>query len=156
MLSDASPPAHLTRSVCLHGTLLGRPDAMSKSHKTLCDFRILWVGPLPSCALRRGARLPRIKHGRMYWTLGQRLAAVREGLGLTQGDVAEATGLGQSAVSRIESGDRRVDPFELRDIALLYGISIEEITAPPSAEEVREYNRREPRPERASRPKKAK
>jgi Zn-dependent peptidase ImmA (M78 family)/DNA-binding XRE family transcriptional regulator len=49
--------------------------------------------------------------------LGRRIARARELSQMSQGQLAEAVGLGQSAISRIESGERGVDSLELARIA---------------------------------------
>ena len=41
--------------------------------------------------------------------------------GLTQAQVAEKLGKPQSYVSKVESGERRIDPIELARIASTYG-----------------------------------
>ena len=51
----------------------------------------------------------------------KRLKAAREEAGLTQVDVAKRLKKPQSFVSKSESGERRVDPVELRYLAELYG-----------------------------------
>jgi Zn-dependent peptidase ImmA (M78 family)/DNA-binding XRE family transcriptional regulator len=56
--------------------------------------------------------------------LGKRIAAARERAGLTQAQLAREVGLTQSAVSRIESGERSVDSLELAAIADRLGISV--------------------------------
>jgi Zn-dependent peptidase ImmA (M78 family)/transcriptional regulator with XRE-family HTH domain len=56
--------------------------------------------------------------------LGRRIARARERAGLTQAQLAEAVGLSQSAISRIESGERSVDSLELAAIAQRLGVSI--------------------------------
>lgn len=53
-------------------------------------------------------------------TLGARLRAAREYLGLSQDEVARAIGLARPAVSLIESGQRKVDALELKKLAELY------------------------------------
>jgi transcriptional regulator with XRE-family HTH domain len=44
----------------------------------------------------------------------------REAAGLTQASVAASLGRPQSYVSKIESGERRIDPVELQALARLY------------------------------------
>lgn len=56
--------------------------------------------------------------------LGQRIAAARSRRGLSQGDLAESVGLSQSAISRIESGERSIDSLELAKIAKQLGVSV--------------------------------
>ena len=46
---------------------------------------------------------------------------------LTQVQVAKALGKPQSFVSKIEHGERRLDPLELKAIAKLYGVSIDQL-----------------------------
>lgn len=50
----------------------------------------------------------------------KRLRAAREAAGLTQADVARLLGKPQSFVSKSESGERRVDPVELKHLAEIY------------------------------------
>ena len=61
-------------------------------------------------------------------TEGEKLAAllraVRSDAGLTQAEVAERLKLPQSFVSKYESGERRVDLVELRQICGALGISL--------------------------------
>lgn len=59
-------------------------------------------------------------HTPAYRTFLRRLVAARLAAGLTQVEVARALRLPQSRVSRMESGQRRVDVIELRDLARLY------------------------------------
>ena len=56
--------------------------------------------------------------------LGKRIAAARERAGLTQAELAREVELTQSAVSRIESGERSVDSLELAAIAERLGVSV--------------------------------
>lgn len=52
--------------------------------------------------------------------LGSRLKEIREYLGISQQNVAAATGIPRSAVSDIERGQRKVDSLELRKLSKLY------------------------------------
>lgn len=49
-----------------------------------------------------------------------RLKEAREYLGLSQQEVADALGVPRTAVSMMESGQRRVDSLELKSLAKLY------------------------------------
>ena len=51
----------------------------------------------------------------------KRLRKARLDAGLTQVDVAEALGRGQSYITKCELGERRIDPIELQQFAKLYG-----------------------------------
>lgn len=53
-----------------------------------------------------------------------KLRELREALGLSQDEVAEKLNKTQSYVSRCETGNRRLDVFELEAFAKLYGKSI--------------------------------
>lgn len=59
-------------------------------------------------------------HAREYDALVERLRKAREDAGLTQEAVAEVFGRPQSFLSKIESGERRIDPVELCHLADLY------------------------------------
>lgn len=52
---------------------------------------------------------------------------MREEAGLTQQQLGNESGLGQTAVSRIETGDRRIDTLELLDIARAVGVTVNEV-----------------------------
>lgn len=52
------------------------------------------------------------------------LRAMRTEAGLRQQDVAERLRLGQSFVSKYESGERRLDVLELREICEVCGITL--------------------------------
>ena len=56
--------------------------------------------------------------------VAQRLCAWRKELGLSQAAVAKAVRLSPALVSRIERGERSLDPLELARFARLYGKSI--------------------------------
>lgn len=69
-----------------------------------------------------------------YEGLRIRLVAARSAAGMSQPQVAEALGVPQQHVSRVETGDRRIDPVELWAFAQLYGVSVTELLgdeAPP-------------------------
>ena len=55
-----------------------------------------------------------------YQIMIDRLREAREESGLTQDEVADEFGLLQSFVSKVETGDRRIDPVELCLFAELY------------------------------------
>jgi transcriptional regulator with XRE-family HTH domain len=56
-----------------------------------------------------------------YQRMRERLREARRTTGLTQHQVAKHLGKPQSFVSKIESGERRIDPAELQELASLYG-----------------------------------
>jgi transcriptional regulator with XRE-family HTH domain len=72
-------------------------------------------------------------------SLGARLREGREYLGLSQEEVAKAVNLPRSAISLIESGQRKIDALELKKFAELYQRPVGEFTgeveatAPPQA-----------------------
>ncbi|MBE0448525.1 MAG: helix-turn-helix transcriptional regulator [Actinobacteria bacterium] len=55
--------------------------------------------------------------------LGRNIERARQYSGLSQSELANLIGLDRSAISRIESGERRVDSIELVNIARALGIS---------------------------------
>jgi transcriptional regulator with XRE-family HTH domain len=55
---------------------------------------------------------------------GQLLRATREEKGLTQMELAAALGKPQSFISKIESGERRLDLVELREVCRALGITL--------------------------------
>ena len=57
------------------------------------------------------------------------LRQVREEKGLRQLDIAEALGCPQSVVSKYESGERRLDLLELRDVCQAAEISLVDFVA---------------------------
>lgn len=59
-----------------------------------------------------------------YRQLVERLRAARETVRLTQTEVARRLGKPQSFISKVESGERRLDVIELLDFAQLYGRSV--------------------------------
>lgn len=61
-------------------------------------------------------------------SLGARLREAREYLGLSQDEVGKAVDLPRSAISLIESGQRKVDALELKKFAELYQRPLAEFT----------------------------
>lgn len=59
-------------------------------------------------------------HTAEYRAFLERLVAARKRRGLTQQQVAKALGIPQGRVSRMETGERRIDVVELRHFATLY------------------------------------
>jgi transcriptional regulator with XRE-family HTH domain len=61
--------------------------------------------------------------------LGAAITAARTEAGLTQEQLGDLTGLGQTVVSRIESGHRRIESIELLSIARALGVDLSELLA---------------------------
>lgn len=53
------------------------------------------------------------------------LKKIRQDKGIRQVELAERLGVPQSFVSKYESGDRRLDVLELRQVCIAMGISLE-------------------------------
>jgi len=66
--------------------------------------------------------------------LGKRLRASRDGVGLSQQDVADHLKLPRTAISLIESGQRQVSTIELTHLATLYRKSVAEFLEPAEQE----------------------
>jgi Zn-dependent peptidase ImmA (M78 family)/transcriptional regulator with XRE-family HTH domain len=64
--------------------------------------------------------------------IGDRIAALRVAAGLRQADVAEVLGVDQSTVSKVESGRRRLDGYELALVADLLGTTSRELLGLPT------------------------
>lgn len=70
--------------------------------------------------------------------LGERVASAREQAGLSQGSLAELVGLTQSAISRIEAGERSIDSLELARLADVLDVSVLDLLeSSPLAHELR-------------------
>jgi transcriptional regulator with XRE-family HTH domain len=65
-------------------------------------------------------------HSEEHAELVRRLRARREELGLRQVDLATRIGMPQQIVSRYESGQRRLDVFELREICTALGWTLDD------------------------------
>jgi transcriptional regulator with XRE-family HTH domain len=63
----------------------------------------------------------RSTHSAGYQRLLARLRQARRDAGLTQAAVGRRIGARQAFVSKVESGERRLDPVELAQFAAIYG-----------------------------------
>jgi transcriptional regulator with XRE-family HTH domain len=61
------------------------------------------------------------RHPERYRKFLVRLREAREAAGLSQERVAELIGERQRFLSKVERGERRIDPVELKELADLYG-----------------------------------
>ena len=64
------------------------------------------------------------QHTGGYKKLTAALRKAREAAALTQAEVAEKLGLYASFVSKVESGERRVDVIELKQFCRVYGVEL--------------------------------
>lgn len=64
------------------------------------------------------------QHTRMYERLIRALREAREQAGLTQMEVVKKLGIYDSYVSKVESGERRIDVVELATLCRVYGIPL--------------------------------
>lgn len=73
--------------------------------------------------------------------VGARLKKVRLALGRSQNDFAKKLGMGGSAISNYEKGDRAVDPYDAFKLKMSYGVPLEwlyggdESSLPPHLQE---------------------
>ncbi len=72
-------------------------------------------------------------HSPEYQAFLQRLKSQRLLRGKTQVEVARALGKPQSFVSKIERGERRLDPLELKQLASLYTVSADWLLGKPAS-----------------------
>jgi transcriptional regulator with XRE-family HTH domain len=68
---------------------------------------------------------------------GKRLKQERLLWGMTQGDLAEQTGLDRSAVSRLENGERKPQARELTAFAKLFQTTVDDLLGTANAGSVR-------------------
>lgn len=68
--------------------------------------------------------MPRTLHTQEQVALAELLRVARQEVGLTQERLAERLRRRQSFVSKIESGERRIDLVELRELCIALGISL--------------------------------
>lgn len=67
--------------------------------------------------------------------LAARIAEAREGAKLGQAEVAGELGLPRSAVSKMETGEQRIEGIVLARMSDLYGVSVSELLAEESGRE---------------------
>jgi transcriptional regulator with XRE-family HTH domain len=72
-----------------------------------------------------------------------RLREARVNAKLTQVEVAKALGKTQAFVSKVELGERRLDPIELADFAALYGTAMIDLVGGKQSARSRHLKRRE-------------
>jgi transcriptional regulator with XRE-family HTH domain len=65
------------------------------------------------------------RHPERYRKLLARLREARDAAGMSQEQVGAALGVRQKFVSKVETGERRIDPIELQEFAELYGKPIQ-------------------------------
>lgn len=68
--------------------------------------------------------------------IGRNLRSARKFVSLNQDQVAQALGLTRTAITKMESGLRKVDAIELQQFANLYGQSVESLTGGEEAQPV--------------------
>lgn len=68
--------------------------------------------------------MDKTQHTSAYKKVTAALRAARETAGMTQAEVAEKLKVYASFVSKVESGERRVDVVELAQFCKLYGIEL--------------------------------
>lgn len=73
--------------------------------------------------------MPRSTYASEYAEFLRVLRESREGAGVTQQDLAKRLHMTQSAVSKCERGDRRLDVIELRSWCAELGLSLAEFAA---------------------------
>ena len=79
----------------------------------------------------------RSTHSPAYQRLLGRLRQARQDAGLTQAEVGRQIGARQAFVSKVESGERRIDPVELARFAAIYGKPLAWFLGPHDASEAR-------------------
>jgi transcriptional regulator with XRE-family HTH domain len=71
--------------------------------------------------------------------LGDRLREAREYVGFSQDEVAKKLNIPRSAISLMESGQRKVEALELRTLAQLYQRSVASLTGGEAKKDLPEY-----------------
>ena len=89
---------------------------------TIPNARISHFGIIVKCLYNRS--VPRLKFTAEEERLQVLLREVRLDAGLTQADLAGRLGQAQSFVSKYESGERRLDLLEVRQVCRALGMSL--------------------------------
>lgn len=79
--------------------------------------------------------MARGSHDTRYRRLIDNLKAARKKAGITQIELAERLGTRQQFVSKVESGERRLDVVELMDVAHALGLDVAALLAEIPARE---------------------
>jgi transcriptional regulator with XRE-family HTH domain len=67
----------------------------------------------------------KVIYSKEHRSLVERLKKARKEIGLDQSEVAKLLGVSQSYVSKLESGQRRIDIVQLKTFARIYGKNID-------------------------------
>lgn len=73
--------------------------------------------------------MPKSIYSDQYRVMLQLLQQMRKEMGVTQTDLMRRLDLDQSSISRIETGDRRIDPIELRKYCIAIGVPFVDFVA---------------------------
>ena len=73
--------------------------------------------------------MPKSIYSDQYRVMLQLLQQMRKDMGVTQTDLMRRLDLDQSSISRIETGDRRIDPIELRKYCIAIGVPFVDFVA---------------------------
>jgi transcriptional regulator with XRE-family HTH domain len=90
--------------------------------------------------------MPKPIHRPEYLVVRSLLRTIRTGAGLKQSELSQALGKPQPYISAIETGHRRVDLIEVRDICAVLGLSLQDFVA---ALELQMQGSRKPRAKRS-------
>lgn len=66
-------------------------------------------------------------YSKEYKAVLRKLKKSRKKSGLTQAEIAKTLGKPQSFMSKVENGERRLDIIELKHIARLYKVSVNDL-----------------------------
>ena len=69
----------------------------------------------------------RSRYSVIYQEVLERLILARVRAGMTQTEAAKQLGVPQSRISRIETGERRIDVAEMVELAKLYDVPVQEL-----------------------------
>lgn len=71
--------------------------------------------------------MKKLRFSAKYERLLKTLRAARQEAGLTQGEVAEHFQAHAPLISKIESGERRIDVVELAELCHVYGVQLRDL-----------------------------